>query len=195
MKKMNTKLIVLAPIFTALSIVGAFLRIDLPLVPLTFQLFFCVCAGLFLGSKGSALSQILYALLGLIGLPVFTSGLSGLAALQSPTFGYILGFPFAAYLCGWLRERFEARNSDLSVWKITLCSLLALVVDYIAGVSYLYFISNVYLDGISLFGAVLAGSGLFFVKDFVLCFALSLVAGRILKALRLTDGSKTSANF
>ena len=188
MKKINVKMLALIPMFTALSIVGAFLRIDIQPVPVTFQLFFCVCAGLFLGSKYGALSQILYALIGLIGLPVFSGSIpGGFGVLLSPTFGYILGFPFAAFLCGWMREKWEKQRPDLPIWALLLCSLSALAVDYIFGIGYLYFIFNAYRDGMSFVGALAAGTGLFLYKDIILCVVLGLVSKSLLKTLKLAS--------
>ncbi len=184
MKKVNIKMLALVPLFTALSIAGAYISIVIQPIPITFQLFFCVCAGLLLGSKYGALSQLLYALLGLVGLPVFSGGLCGPAAFLSPTFGYIVGFPIAAFVCGLLRERWEKQSPELPVWRILLCALAAIAVDYLFGIGYLYFISNVYLNGITLWGAIAGGAGLFVFKDIALCVALSYPAGRLLRIFR-----------
>ena len=58
-------------LFTALSAIGAFIRIPVPLVPFTLQITFTTLAGLLLGSKG-AISVAIYVHMGLIGIPVFT---------------------------------------------------------------------------------------------------------------------------
>jgi biotin transport system substrate-specific component len=49
--------------------------------------------------------MVLYAVLGLAGLPVFSDGASGVSVIAGPTGGYIVGFIFAAALTGWLAER------------------------------------------------------------------------------------------
>lgn len=81
-------------IFTAL---GAFVRIPLPFtpVPITLQTFFVLLSAAFLGNLG-ALSQLIYIALGVCGLPIFSNAGSGLAYLEGPTGGYILGFVVAA---------------------------------------------------------------------------------------------------
>ena len=72
----RTKEIVLFGLFTALTAIGAFIRIPVPVCPFTLQLLFTTLAGLILGSRRGALSVGLYVLLGLSGVPVFTAVLT-----------------------------------------------------------------------------------------------------------------------
>ena len=60
--------------FAALIAVGAFIRIPIPYVPFTLQLFFTTLAGLLLGPKLGAASSLVYMITGLIGIPIFTEG-------------------------------------------------------------------------------------------------------------------------
>ncbi len=69
----TTKLLLCA-LFTALVAVGAFIRIPVPLVPFTLQFWFTTMAGLLLGPRWGACSVLVYVLLGLMGVPVFTQG-------------------------------------------------------------------------------------------------------------------------
>jgi biotin transport system substrate-specific component len=79
-------------------------------VPITGQTLAVLLVGATLGWARGASSLGLYLVLGLVGLPVFApqddgSHLTGLAALAAPSFGYIIGFVFAAAAVGWLSER------------------------------------------------------------------------------------------
>lgn len=124
--------LMLAALFAALSIVGAYLRIPLPGgVPLTLQVFFVALCGLLLPPATALISQVLYLALGLIGLPVFSFG-GGLQALAAPSFGYILGFAAAAFLISLL---IRLRNGWL--WQ-ALVLLFALAVVYLLGSFYLW---------------------------------------------------------
>lgn len=71
-------------------------------VPVTLQTFGVVLAGLVLGWRRGALAVLLYLAVGLAGVPVFSGGTGGLAVLGGPSAGYLLAFPFAAALAGWL---------------------------------------------------------------------------------------------
>ena len=104
--KINTRDLILVSLFTALMVVGAFIKIPFPLLPITLQPFFCAFAGLILGSRLGALSQIIYVVMGLVGLPVFTQG-GGLIYVFVPSFGFLLGFILGAYVIGRISENFK----------------------------------------------------------------------------------------
>ena len=91
-------------LFAVLSAVGARIMIPVPFVPFTLQTLVCMLAGFALGARKGAASQLLYMLMGLVGIPVFTSA-AGPAAVFMPSFGYIPGFVCCAWICGALAER------------------------------------------------------------------------------------------
>lgn len=84
--------------------------IHLELVPITGQTLGVLLVGMALGSRRGALALTAYLAQGVAGLPVFAEGKVGLAALQGPTGGYLLGFIAAAWLVGLLAERGFDRN-------------------------------------------------------------------------------------
>jgi biotin transport system substrate-specific component len=65
-------------------------------VPITLQTFAVLLAGAVLGARRGCLAVLLYIAAGVAGLPIFSGGASGLAVLQGPSVGYIVGFPLAA---------------------------------------------------------------------------------------------------
>ena len=69
-------------------------------VPITLQTFAVILAGLVLGARRGGLATLLYVVLGLAGLPIFSGGVGGVAVLAGPSVGYLLAFPFAAALAG-----------------------------------------------------------------------------------------------
>jgi biotin transport system substrate-specific component len=86
-------------IFFVIAItLSAFIRIPLPFtpVPLTLQTFFVLLSAAFLGMRLGVLTQLIYILLGVIGIPVFTGDLTGLVYLTGPTSGYLFGFVAAS---------------------------------------------------------------------------------------------------
>jgi biotin transport system substrate-specific component len=89
-------------------IVGAYLKIPNPFFPVyfTFQTIFSILAGLLIGSRKGALSMTLYMIMGLAGLPVFSTP-AGIHYILNPTFGYILGFIAAAWAVGKIGESFS----------------------------------------------------------------------------------------
>ena len=92
----NLKMLLLASLMATLTAVGALIRVPMFPVPFTLQTFFVLLAGGLLGPVWGGISMLIYLALGLTGFPVFAGG-SGLGIVFSPTFGYLFGFPFAAY--------------------------------------------------------------------------------------------------
>ena len=87
----STKRLVSIGIFTALMIVSVFVKITLGPVPFTLQTLIALMAGIVLGKRDGAIAMLIYTIIGLIGLPVFSGG-GGPGYVLAPTFGFILGF-------------------------------------------------------------------------------------------------------
>ena len=95
---------------TVLTAIAAQVSIPLPFtpVPFTFQPMVVLLGGAALGARLGMTSQILYLALGIAGLPVFAASATlppGAARLLGPTGGYLMSYPFAACLAGYLAER------------------------------------------------------------------------------------------
>ncbi len=119
-------------LFVALT---AQIRIPLPFtpVPITGQTLGVLLVGGLLGSRSGAASLLLYLLMGFVGLPFFAGGNSGLTHVFGATGGYLVSYPFAAALMGWLAER----GWDRSFWKTIVAMLCGSLVIYAFGVSWL----------------------------------------------------------
>ena len=137
---LNTKDMILVSLFAALTAVGGFIRIPIPYVPFTLQFLFCAFAGILLGSKLGALSQIIYVAVGLIGIPIFTQG-GGPSYIFQPTFGYLIGFIVGAFVIGKITES----HSEIKFSKALFSVLAGLFFVYLFGVTHLYLIFNLYL--------------------------------------------------
>ncbi|MGD1044732.1 MAG: biotin transporter BioY [Bacteroidota bacterium] len=90
--------------FTCAILVAIGAQIEIPNqpVPFTMQTFFVLLAGALMGKRSGAVSMSFYLILGAIGLPVFSGGAFGLAKILGPTGGYLLSFPIAAFVVGYL---------------------------------------------------------------------------------------------
>ena len=123
---------------TVLTIVAAQVSIPLPFteVPLTLQPMVVLFGGLALGSRLGSASQILYLAAGIAGLPVFAASAilpPGPLRLLGPTGGYLMAYPVAAFVTGYLAERGFDRRYLTSV----VAMLAGLLVIYAAGVTWL----------------------------------------------------------
>ncbi len=135
---MKVRTLAYTALFAALTAVGAFIRIPLGVSSITLQFLFTAMAGIMLGAKYGALSQIVYVSLGLIGIPIFTLG-GGFGYVLQPTFGFLLGLIPAAWLIGKLAEK------RTSVWQLALSCVAGLAALYIVGLPYMALILNVYI--------------------------------------------------
>jgi biotin transport system substrate-specific component len=109
--------------FAILTAIAAQIEIPLRPVPLTLQTFFVLLSGAFLGKRKGFLSMSLYLLLGVAGLPVFAGGSFGLAIFLGPTGGYLLAFPFAALIVGYL---VSIRNTRVFVLVAMMAGLFVI---------------------------------------------------------------------
>lgn len=177
--KFTTRDLTLIPIFTALMIVGAKVSIPLAAVPVTFQLFFAILAGLLLGARNGLMSQLLYVFMGLVGLPVFSYG-GGFQYIFNPTFGYILGFAGCAFIVGILTQK----SNQITFIKLTAIATVGFAFTYLFGNGYFYAIKNLYLaspiDLMSVFKIMTP----YAVKDLILMLVAVSIAIAVLPRLR-----------
>ena len=112
----KTRMLLLTALFAALTAIGAFLKIPTPWSSFTLQVFFVCMAGVLLGPKYGALSQLVYIALGLMGLPIFTAG-GGLGYVFQPTFGFF-ALLYPRSLCHWPDRRKKVLCAGASPWPV-----------------------------------------------------------------------------
>ena len=91
-------------VLTALIAASAFMRIPLPVMPLTLQVFMVLIAPMVFGVKISFAAVFLYLVIGLAGFPVFSAG-GGPAYVLHLSFGYLVGFLLSTIPCGLIASR------------------------------------------------------------------------------------------
>jgi biotin transport system substrate-specific component len=123
---------------TALTAAAAQISVPLPFttVPLTLQPMVVLVGSLALGSRLGATSQILYLAAGIAGLPVFAASATlppGALRLLGPTGGYLMAYPLAAFVTGYLAERGFDRRYLTSV----LAMFAGMAIIFTSGVLWL----------------------------------------------------------
>ncbi len=177
-KSLNVKPLTLCALFTALAAVGAYLKIPMPLCPITLQFLFTNLAGLILGKRlgGAAISA--YVIIGLIGLPIFTGG-GGIGYVFQPTFGFLVMFAVGAAVAGWFVETFGAGK-----WQWFTASMLNLVIVFVFGTAYYVWITNFYLQsGKNVIDMIVACALLPLPGDILLCVLSVIILRRITPAV------------
>ena len=172
------RLTVFASLMAALMAAGAYVAIPIGPVPIVLQNLFVILAGLLLGAGWGLVSVLIYLTLGILGVPVFSGGGSGLAHLAGPTGGYLLGYLPAVVVIGLLSagarattDRRQTLGRDLPAG---LCGSLLV---YAAGVPMLMIVTGMPLT------RALAVGVLPFVPGDALKIAVSLPLARYLRPL------------
>ena len=129
-KFLSTKDMVMCALCAALIVVCSWISIPAA-VPFTLQTFgVCVATGL-LGTKRGSISVIVYIILGLVGLPVFSGYAGGVGKLVGPTGGYIIGYIPMAFIAGYITFKFIDKK-------------YMAVVGMVAGTAVLYLIGTIW---------------------------------------------------
>ncbi|MCS7069903.1 MAG: biotin transporter BioY, partial [Anaerolinea sp.] len=115
-------------IMTLVTVLSARISIPMDPVPFTFQPLAVLLAGMILGARDGALSQLAYVALIAANIPV-DANMRGQAALFGPTSGYLLGFVIAAFVTGWIAERGHTLASAgvIGIAIIYACGLIVLM--------------------------------------------------------------------
>lgn len=161
-------------VFACITAVAARLAIPFEPVPFTLQPLAVLLAGLVLGARDGALSQLLYVALIAGGLPLDARGL-GAAALLGPTGGYLFGFVAAAWVSGWLAETGARR-----LWRRWLAGVAGVAAIYLVGVPFLKLVT-----GLDWEAAWAGGAALFIAPDLL----------KALIAAALAEGGRALLNL
>ena len=184
MTKFTARDITYTGLFVALIVVGAFIKIDIPLplytMHFTLQWLFVLLAGFVLGKRLGTLSVVAYIALGLLGVPVFAAG-GGIGYIFRPGFGFLLGFILAAYLIGFLTERFQLSR----VCQLMFPATVGLVAYYTVGAIYFYLIKNFYVhDAVPFAVVVIQYCLITVIPDFILCVLAAAFSAQMVPMFR-----------
>lgn len=176
--KLSTVTITQTAVCAALLCVLSPLAIPLPIpVPFTLQVLVVILIALVLKPAHALIAQLLYTVLGIIGLPVFSGGKSGIGVILSPTGGFIIGFIFASFFVSLIKERLKIKNPFV---RYILSSVLAgIPCIYIPGIA----MYMVYVQA-DLPSAVATLTSVFILVDIGKCVIASLLAVPVNKALK-----------
>jgi biotin transport system substrate-specific component len=183
-KKLRTIDLTLAGMFVALMAVGANITSFVPFlviggVPITLQTFFAILAGAILGSRIGAISMGVYALVGLVGVPVFARFGAGFSSIVSPTFGFIISFIFTAYLTGKIIQKHKG------IKAYVIAALVGMAVNYLFGTNWMYAAYKLWAsapDGLS-YGLVWSWMIVPLPKDIILAVCAGIMAHRLEKSV------------
>lgn len=167
-------------------------------VPLTLQTLAVFLTGMILGGWRAFLAIALYVVVGLLGVPIFAGFVGGPGVLAGPSVGYLLSFPFAAALVGFLahrcvrEEHVRRRAGSTSATpdkrrrlglKLFLAGVAGLVLSHVLGI-----IGMMVVGGLSLNAAVLTDLA-FIPGDLIKAAAAALIAVAVHRAFPRMAGA------
>ena len=158
-------------LMVAMNCVSAYIIIPLPfsLSPIALQTLIVNLTGYVLNAKQAFMTMLVYLLVGLAGVPVFTGGSAGPGKLFGPTGGYIIGFLVTAVFLAYFRgEKYSFKRYAL------LGCVIGIPLIYVFGVVQLKLITGMGWDK-----AIMTGALPFIPLDIVKCLAAAVIAGPI----------------
>jgi biotin transport system substrate-specific component len=171
-------------LFAALTAaLGLVPRIDFAIVPvpITAQSMGAMLAGAVLGARRGALSQGLFLVLLAAGLPLLTGGRGGLGVFATPSAGFVIAWPLAAAVTGWLVERFWQNLGFFKAFAATVIGGIGVV--YLIGIPVLALIAGLSLP------AAISGSAIFIPGDLIKAGLAASVAMFVKRGYPIIDAA------
>lgn len=169
---MKVKDLTIMAICLSILVICSKLSFNIGIISLTLQTFAVVIISLILKWKKAATVFITYIIMGLIGIPVFSSG-GGFDYILKPSFGFIIGFLIASLIIG--------SSIGKSKWAVIIKSIIGLLVLDIIGMIYMYLILKFYIGSANatVIYVIEAGFLPFIAKDLISTVLAALIAIRL----------------
>lgn len=181
-KKLTVRDLTRISLFTALICISSYIKIDLPNVPITAQTLAVMLAGCVLNTRQAALSVITYLLLGIIGVPVFAGGSSGLGIIMGKYGGYLIGFLLGAIVISLLKGK---KNSLIRLGFANIIGGIV-VIDLFGSIWFSV------ITGMNVIQAFVVGALVFIPGDLIKAVVAAVVANRLNKYLANNSGQGVS---
>lgn len=140
MFKLTVKEMSMIALFPAMMAATAGISIPLgSLPPVSLQTIFVFLSALLLGPRLGSLSMIVYIVMGIIGLPVFSGYRGGLGVLTGQSGGFVIGFVFSAYFIGFMKN---INFLNKKIWYIFIVLLIGNAIIYMSGAAYIAYLLN-----------------------------------------------------
>ena len=112
-------------------------------VPITAQTLGVMLAGSVLGARRGGLSQLVLVLLVAAGLPLLSGWRGGISVLVGPSGGFLLAWPFAAFMIGWMVERSWSQLGWFRMFAFNILGGIGVI--YLFGVPWLSIVAEMSL--------------------------------------------------
>ena len=174
-QKITTQELTVMALLAAILCVSSYINIPLPFspVPITAQILVVFLTALLLKPKYAFLTVLVWILLGVVGLPVFSGGKGGFGVLAGPTGGFALSYLLAAFLLAFLTQKCKSHYQKL---LILICIGIPLM--YLIGVPWMKMIT-----GIGWSAAFVTGAAPFLPGDILKAIGAVFIAKPLYKVI------------
>ena len=178
--KRRAREVALIALFVAITVVFGFIKIPMQPVAMSLLTLATALAGCFLSPLSAALSQIIYVVMGLIGIPVFTAG-GGPAYVLQPSFGFLLFLPFMAAGISFVvrHDRFLPAKARF-LWR-HFASLFISLLQLLFGTFYYYILYKYYMNSDLTLAAAFMSCFVLFIPTAIIKSVLSVALFDMLK--------------
>lgn len=180
---MNKKIknLIIDSILLALLIVASKLSIYTSFVPFTFQILVVLTISLLLDYKNALLVIIVYVLMGIVGIPVFSTTSAGITVFINPSFGFIIGFIAMSVLIPVVKKKLECKISNK--YKVNFISgIIGLLIDYLFGFFYALLLFKVLMileTDMTVFKIFIYFIAIFVPFDIIKCVLATIISKRV----------------
>lgn len=126
--------------FSAITAVISQIAIPIGLVPISLGVLAVYLCGIFLEPKLAVLSQVIYIVMGIIGLPVFANASGGIGVLFGPTGGFIISYVVMAYIISYTYH--NSTKNNFGSTRLKLAFIIAIITCYIFGIIWFAFVTK-----------------------------------------------------
>lgn len=136
-EKLSVSEMTLIALMTALICIAAPFTVPIGAIPISLATLVLYFETYILGWKKGGISCILYLLIGLVGIPVFSGFSGGVGKLFGPTGGYLIGYIFLVWITGWFTECFSGKKTGYLLGMV-----LGTIACYIVGTLWFVYVTN-----------------------------------------------------
>lgn len=137
--KYSIKEMCIAAVLTALTCVLAPMSVPIGPVPVTLGTFCIFLTGALLPWRLSAISTLVYILIGAVGVPVFSNFKGGIQVLAGPTGGFLIAYPIMAIIISLAVFKFKKKGNTAYILSMAVSMLLSMVFCYLLGTLWFVF--------------------------------------------------------
>lgn len=130
--RFSTKELTVSAVFAAVICVLSPITLFPATIPISLGLFGVLLCAVILGAMRSAVSVLIFVLIGAVGLPVFSGFKGGFSVLAGPTGGYIWSYVFVSLIVGAFSSKFPQKKLSDALFIFLGC-LLGVLVCYFLG--------------------------------------------------------------